>query len=495
MRERDERQTRTAAETTEAVGTLLRRALTYWKRSLFLGVLAAIVGVPAVFLQPRVYRSETVISYHETLRGPDGESAPESARRGRLREMLLSRASLEPLVSESPRFLAIAERRGMIDAVDELRSHITFRPREGEMFEIGFEGLSPTEVQETTRRLGDRFIDGATARRKESAHSLTAFIEAESEQNNVKLRAADSDLATLLAEHPELYALVLPGDPSAQRNSLLPSPVAAPIGAAVPSGRSADPAVRQLEGEARGIEARLRIDRREGATPPSAAAAAPDCPEVSAARAELTATLARVTPRHPDAVTAQEAVRAALAACAKRTPKAEDTTSATTRLTRDERAALEQRLATLRAQIAARGGGSAVSPLPSGSGRGRATTAASIAPGASLEVELRRRQRDVADFAGRQKQLDDKLFKARLAEDAAGKADMTIIDAAYLPRNPISRARSTSLAACLLAAALLALLTALASARLDDRIYGRADLDLLDAPPLLGVVAGAVSRR
>ena len=98
----------------------------------------------------------------------------------------------------------------------------------------------------------------------------------------------------------------------------------------------------------------------------------------------------------------------------------------------------------------------------------------------------------------RQRQLDDKLFKADLnagANSADRNIQVSILDAAYLPVHPISKPRSTALATFLAAGMILAFIVALVSARLDDRIYQRADLEVLDILPVIGVIPRAAAGR
>ena len=105
--------------------------------------------------------------------------------------------------------------------------------------------------------------------------------------------------------------------------------------------------------------------------------------------------------------------------------------------------------------------------------------------------EFRRLQREVEYLKEAQRQLDDKLFKADLSAGAnadKGNIQVSILDAAYLPVHPISKARSTGLATFLAAGMILAALVALISARLDDRIYQRGDLEMLDILPVIGVI-------
>src|SRR5262249_24671463 len=105
----------------ERAMTLLRRSRSFWRRGLAVFFVGICIVVPYVLTQPRSYRSETVILYQETIRSTDitgGEGSGENARRvgARLREVLLSRASLEPIITD----LHLYDGSTQLDAVDEM---------------------------------------------------------------------------------------------------------------------------------------------------------------------------------------------------------------------------------------------------------------------------------------------------------------------------------------------------------------------------------------
>lgn len=485
---KQEAPSKTAAETLEGGLAFVRRSLMFWKRSVLVFLLVALAAIPGVFLKARIYKSETVVLYQETIKSADltgGEGSGENARRvgARLREMLLARASLEPIVKDLPRYAKIADRRGMQDAVDELRGHISFKAREGDTFEIGFDGLSPQEVQDVTRRLGERIVQEAAARRAEQGKATKEYLQAQSDQNKAKLREADGNLSSFLTLHPEFIPLTLPGGGSKS--------VAAVVGTAAhsaPPPGTKDPVLYQLEAEARGIERQLKAAKsRPGA--PAAPVAPAESPEVRAARADLADKRAQFTDQHPDVVAARRRLASAIEADARRAPKPPPQPAAG-KVSQAELDALEQRLGVLRRSIAnRRAHGTAPEPAAA-TGR----PAASAVPGSAAvasEVEFRRLQREVEYLKEAQRQLDDKLFKAGLNAGASisdRNIQVTILDAAYLPVHPISKPRSTALAMYLAAGMILAFLVALVSARLDDRIYERSDLEVLDVLPVIGVI-------
>ncbi len=485
---------KTAAETLEGVLTFVRRSFMFWKRSSVVFLLVALASIPGVFLKARIYKSETVVQYQETIKSTDltgGEGSGENARRvgARLKEMLLSRASLEPIVADLPRYAALADRRGMQDAVDELRGHISFKAREGDTFEIGFEGLSPKEVQDVTRRLGERIVQEAASRRAEQGKATKEYLEAQSDQNKAKLRVADGNLSSFLTLHPEFLPLTLPGGGGKGLAVALP-----PSGAAMPPGTK-DRVLFQMEAEARNIERQLRAGSG-GASAPAPVAAPAEGPEVVAARKDLAEKRAQFTDQHPDVVAARRRLALAIEADKKAAVPPPPSAPPTGRLSEADKEALEQRLATLHRSITARRAGlpppGAIAPAPAPDGSSPAAVPGS--PAVALEVEFRRLQREVEYLKDAQRQLDDKLFKADLnagANTNDRNIQVSILDAAYLPVHPISKPRSTALATFLAAGLILAAVVALISARLDDRIYQRGDLEMLDILPVIGVIPRA----
>jgi uncharacterized protein involved in exopolysaccharide biosynthesis len=491
---------RTIREEVDRLLTGLRRGAAFWKRSCAVFLVVALASVAWVMTAPRSYRSESVIQYHEAIRSGDlmgGSDGAEPARRfgARLREMLLSRAILEPLVSELRLYPNVVERRGLVDAVDEMRKHVTFRAREGDTFEISFESDHRELAQEVTRRLADVLVQEASSRRAEQAKTLKEFLDAESERNKRDLRVHEGELAKFVALHPEFAR------PTAS-DLHTTAPAATSAGVGVVSG---DAMLAALEWKAAQIDRRLKagagkLDSAPTPKPP-AAAKLPDSPELVTARKDVQDTASRFTEKHPDVVAARARLRAAEAAQAAAEAEAARTAAAGNEgltdvkpATDEEREALTKQLADLKVQIAARRAAGAISGVGGAKRLGAPTPTDTHGAEVDLEVEFRRLQREATDARDRQKQLDDKLFKASITASSMTNdrnVQVSVLDAAYLPTHPSSRPRSTSLGVGLLVALVLALLTALVSARLDDRIHDRIDLEVLDVMPVLGVIPRA----
>lgn len=492
---------KTAAETLDSVLAFVKRSFMFWKRSTLVFLVVALAAIPGVFLKGRIYRSETVVLYQENIKAEaltGGET--DTARRvgARLREMLLSRASLEPIVRDIPRYNALADRRGMVDAVDELRGHIGFKAREGDAFEISYDAPVPDEAKDVTERLGLRIVEEAASQRNEQSKATKEYLEAQSKQNKQKLDDANGALSSFLAKNPEFIRLTLPGAVGG-----VPGLPTAGVGAipTAPPGTK-DPVGFQMEAEIRRLEKQLKAGRADVTVAPPPPVHE-ESEEVKAARKDLADKRAQFTDQHPDVLAAKRRLQTALDADAKRAPPAPPAHTGAAKMSDAERADLEQRIATLRRSLADRHKAStALTPVPPPSASAGATASAPVpAPSAAsvvLEVEFRRLQRESEYLKDAQKQLDDKLFKAGLTAGAStnvGNIQVKILDPAYLPVHPISKPRSTMLMMYLAAASILAVLLALVSARLDDRIYQKVDLEILDILPVVGVVPQGRQRR
>jgi uncharacterized protein involved in exopolysaccharide biosynthesis len=494
---------RTAREDLDRGLVLLRRSLAYWKRALIVIIVGTLLAVPYVFTRPRAYRSETVILYQETLRSSDitgGESGDNARRVGaRLREVLLSRQTLEPIINDHQLYMKNgASRRALTEAVDEMRKHINFRAREGDTFEIAFEGSTPEEAQEITRRLGECIISDASSRRNEQAKALKEFLTAESERNNVDLRNKEAELAKFVALHPALAARLMQPNTGA---AAAPPPVSGPGTYTRPP--PGDPILGGLEARAARIERQLAKAKDPTPPPPPKPLPTfvppPDSPELIAARKDLADKLSRYTDKHPDVSAARARLRAAEEAQAGVHQQALDAHTAAVASARaaaqDEpppktaadEAELQKQLIQIQAQIAQRraflqGDAGASAALTIGEPAGSTV---------ALEVEFRRLERDVAEGRERQKQLDDKLFRASITAGAAASdrnIQVSVLDPAYLPTRPVSKSRVNLLAGLLAVIFAIAIGLAVGSAKLDDRIHDRGDLERLDILPIVGVI-------
>ncbi len=487
----------TTREQLDHLLVMVGRSRAFWKRGLVVFLVGVLFAVPFVFTRPRSYRSEMVVLYQETMRSSDvtgNEGGSEGARRvgARLRELLLSRTTLEPIITDLNLYPSSIVRGELIGAVEEMRKNILFQAREGDTYQIAFTGDTPQEAQQVTQRLGDCILHETETRRAEQAKTLKAFLTKESERNEVELEQKEADLARFVVLHPE-FAARLQG---------LPATASSAPGGVVMSGTT-NPMLAGLEAQAARIARQLGTKPPAGGTAPKPVAtfqAPPDTPELTAARRNLAYKLSLYTEKHPDVIAARERVRAAEAAQAASHEAALE--AFVTQQGGDDPGppqnaadaqALKKQLATLQAQIAARR--RTLSGLPASSGDSGAS--AEMAP-PELELEFRRLQREVNDGRDRQQQMEERLFRASVNASSVmddRNIQVSVLDPPYLPVRPISKPRSLLLAGLLGIALMLALATAFVSANLDDRIHDRHDAERLDILPVIAIIPRPPSRQ
>jgi uncharacterized protein involved in exopolysaccharide biosynthesis len=493
-------------EDLDQVLAFLKRSAFHWKRALLVFVIGMLITVPVVLSLPRSYRSETIILYQDTIRSSDITTSQEGGgeasvhRAGaRLRELLLSRTSLEPIITKLQlyKYGTDPSPHNMLDSVDEMRKHIIFKARDGDTFSISFEGNTPEEAKEATRLLGDCILQEALSRRSDQAKVLKEFLSAEAERNATDLKTKELEFAKFIAAHPVLSARL-----QAPPGAAAMSPTRGPV-AAAPAG---DPILASLEFRA------ARLERQLAKSPTAAPAAPPpkpapfrpppDSAELVAARRDLADKLARFTDKHPDVTAARarvsaaeqadsaikaEALQAYQAAQASAAAAAQE--EAAPKNAADE-AALSRDLSNVRAQIAQR-----QAAIGAAGGAPRAAAAVPETSEASLEHEFHQLQRDANEARERQAQLDAKLFNASITASSVTterNSQVSVLDPAYLPNRPVSKPRSLMVLFGALISLFLAVAAALVSTKFDDRIYDAVDIEKLDALPILGVIPRAL---
>ncbi|MGH7439261.1 MAG: GumC family protein, partial [Polyangiaceae bacterium] len=483
-------------EQLERLTVLLRRVRGFWKRGLVVFLVGAVLAFPYALTRPRSFRSDTVILYQEKIQASDvtgAEGGGEGARRVgvRLRELLFSRASLEPIIHDLNLYPDRVIRGEPIEAIEEMRKAISFKAElDGDTYDISFTGGTPQEAQEVTKRLGDCIVREAERRREDKAKTLQEFLAAESVHTDSDLKQQEDSLTRFVVLHPE-YAPRLQG---------LPAPATTgPGGAAGASAFSSDPALASLEARAASIERRLTAKTAPSPAPRPASPfqPPPDSAELVAARHALADKEALFTDKHPDVIAAKtrlkaaEDAQAAVNAAALAAWQAQQSLDPGPPANPAEEGALRADLASLQVQIAARrsAAADAVGAIgDAGAGKGSPTPA--------LELEFRRLQGEAADARDRQQQLQARLFRASIAASSVmddRNIQVSILDPAYLPVRAISKPRSLLLAGLLAVCLALGIATAWISASLDDRVYEARDLERLDVP-VIAVVPRPSSR-
>jgi uncharacterized protein involved in exopolysaccharide biosynthesis len=485
---------RTARDRLDRIVTILWRAARFWPAATLVVLIGTVASIGYTFTRHRVYHSETVMLYREGIRSSDvggfeGGGDPARKLALKLKEMVLSRTRLQQIIDENKLYQEIVADRGYVDAVDEMRGHISFRVKDGDTFGLSFEGDDPARVQAITARLAVALIDENSKHRAEQAEATKEFLDAERKRVEDELREKEAALAKFLAKHPEFAREGTTGSSAALRT----------VQAKTQKGGGTDPTLLALEREAARLQERLGMpvakkNKESQQSDPKLVAAKTEAEnDLHAAQRELADKLAQFTDQHPDVKAARTKVKAAetklkraqdalLAADASQNkpPPEEEATI--------DRATLESQLAKVQEEISAYK--KKKTRVENETDENKSAPSWIVA----LETEWSQLSRDVQEARTRTTNLTEKQFKASISENASQQgrnAVLEVIDPAYRPTHPSKPSRSMLLLIGLLLSIGLGLATALTLALLDDRLYDRMDVEKLDLLPLLAVVPKA----
>jgi len=441
----------------------VRRATRFW----YVPLATLLVGGASCaaffhFLHRPSFRSETVILHTEGIAPGDPTEqavAPRSVA-ARVQEILTSRALLERVLTEFDLYPVTKRAYGPVDAIEELKRQVQLKAPGGSTFRISFDGDSPEQAQRVTARLAELVIDEDSALRKTQAHVTQDFLAAEKKGTEGRLREAEYELASFMAEHPRfaldttplttgaaIRASVQGAAPTVRSGSSPQSPraIAAPSQPSVATVASTAP----TDAEA----------TREALREKAAAAAA-----LAAARASLLEKLDHFTPAHPDVRAAREAValaEARLVAAAERVPVAPVPVPMVVPDTKPPSPS-----GVPHASVPA----PAVAVRPVASGRDDVV---------GLEIQWATLTRSAIEARQHDDQVEAALFKADIAANSVSGdnsgTQMTVIDPAFLPRRALPPERAVIALVAGALSLLVGLLIALVCAALDDRIYGWRD--------------------
>jgi uncharacterized protein involved in exopolysaccharide biosynthesis len=451
-------------------------------RSAKVGGVAFVVGllgtVGWAMSTKRLYRSEAVVVYERGVQaGPAETEGGESSTSvgARIQDMLNSRQRIESVISEMDLYHSVVDRKGMAEAVDEMRRRLKLVSREGYIFRVAYDSESRDLAQSVLDRMLKLIIEDEQQRRERDTQEARKFLDAERERAETDLKAKEAALASFLTKHPELAAET--GGAAANAGGVIRA--ADRDRAPAASGgeiASLEVQAAQIEGELAAAGARPVSAGGTTEDPALVAARTRAHADVQAAQQDLRERQARFTNEHPDvkaamrrladAEAAQRRADAALAA-APRIPVA--AAPGPDDVNGGRIAAQRRALSAIRSQIA--------------SLRSRATTRTEIPRGSTsvvaIDTEWTRLTREVNEARDRQDKLESKQFQAQLAATLAtgGHASRFVIaDAPFRPLRPVAGGRFKIFLLGAVGSVLLALLALAIGAALDDRLYGARDV-------------------
>jgi polysaccharide biosynthesis transport protein len=459
----------------------LRRMRRFWRTTAVILVLGGAAAVVFLLVRSPTYRSEAVVLYTEGVRGAEDAERRADGRSVtvRLKEILMSRASLDAVVRQFDLYPEVRRKRGAGDAAVELRQHVEFRAPGGDTFAIAFTGSTPSEAQAVTARLAELVIGQDSELRKKRATMMRDFLETERRSTDARLRDAETALASFIAAHPRFALDATPFATGAAIRASLGGATPQSPQSGVVRRRVAPPQVQDVAGAAgpRATPAPApALARERDATAEEGRASA----ALAAARANLTELSVRFTAAHPDVRAAQAEVDRATSrlTAARSAALAAQAAAASAPPPRDEEPMPEVRAVAPPARAPV-----VVTPAP----EPRAATAPSAVPVrapdmVALETEWVRLTRGVTEARQHQDEVERALFKANTAvssETGGHGVEVTMIDPAFLPQTPVPPGRSVIVAFFASGALLLGLVGALVRAVLDDSVYVGRDVGRL----------------
>ena len=473
---------------------VLQKTKAHWR----LGVTVTVVGIGLTYAviatrKPR-YVSETTIFYRQGIQssyiGQEG-SDPLKTLAATLRETLMARANLAPIIDEFSLYPDKMRRGGHVDAADELRKHIQFRPRSTDTFTISFYSDTREEAQAVTARLADSLVESTSKDRRMKAKIAAEFLESERKNNQDDLQSKEKQRAQFLADHPEFAKETTAGGASIRAEEQRKQ-------------GQADPALEALKRQAPRLRARLGAPAGGGGAsgpavdPALVAAKAQAEQELASARRQLDEQAARYTEQHPDVQAASRRMQAAQAQLKRAEEALLSPPPPPEVIPKDDskRAVVEAQLKQIEGAIAQR-----QNTLKTKK-EGEATPAAmseTVERIVSAETEYSRLTRDVEEARQRLSAVDSKLVTAKMTESSelgGYTAQIVVLDPAFAPAASSTMPRSRiGLIGLFLSVIVGAGLAGARGMLLDERIFDPSDILKLSVPVLVVVPKTTPSGR
>ncbi|MGK4005444.1 AAA family ATPase [Sorangium sp. So ce1036] len=510
--------------------SVLGRIRMYWRGTAAMIVVGLSIALAAALTTKRAWRSESSIVYRETIqtsRDPQSSSARAARLGAKLKDTLHARGTLAGVI-EAFGLYPEKTARSMVEAVEEMKDHVSFRAQSSDTYVISFTHDDPHVAQQVAARLTEILIEEYRRDSLGTATMTRDFLRRELAEASARVDAASRALATFLAKNPQFQWGLNDSPYAPAPQPLGPPGTPAPSPARVPPARPArpvDPQLASLERQLARVEALLASGRLPAPAPgqplPQSAVDAQRARDaaagaVRAAEAALVEKLATVTPIHPDAVAAKRRVEAAKSQLAAAEAALRLVRAGITQVPRDgeaaaltperrasleaERSALLRRIAGLRGRT-----GGARRAAAGGEARRPRTPAEGAAPAGSapqepgeggeervieLETEWHRLRLDLERAREYLKAVQANERAADLSADAAvnkSEMELDVLDRAYLPSRP-DRGRGRVFFAGAAVTFFFALGVAGARVLLNDTLYDGGDIHALGGPALLAAM-------
>jgi uncharacterized protein involved in exopolysaccharide biosynthesis len=486
----------------------VHRARRYWWLVVGLVVIGGALAVAFAVSTPLVFQSGTVLYYQERIQTSLLQNRDVSTLHRnigeRYRELLLARSSLVEVI-RNPKlnpFPELVAAEGEESAVEELRLKIKFVPRGANTFVITYQDSQPGRAKDVLEELTRLLKAKEASNRLQSAEETANFAASLRKEAVEDLRAKQSVLNTFLVKNPEFAIDAAEGQGEGASIRM------AQKGDGSRPKTAAEGTLQALERQRARIKARL-ANPSAPPSPQESRAARPRTPDqiaadgrvaeakrvVAGAESQLEAERGRWTDKHPNVIRAMEAVSAAKKHLAevKAAVPADDEDLPELALPTGpvDPKELEKQLANVERLLSAAKarGGSAPAPEAGTVNQGSWVV--------KLEDDYQALRLEVDEQRLSVQRLTESAFRSQLEAQqrvAEQGASLSVVDPAYRPLKPVGKGKKVVVIAGVMLFGILGAALALALAIIDDRIYRRADLDVLGLAPVLAVIPRARAR-
>lgn len=476
---------------------LVKRSRTYARSTAAIAILFSLLALVFALTAKRVYRSETTVVYRDAVRTSREPESPtqRAARLGpRLKEYVLSRSRMQSTIEQFDLYPDLV-RRSMLDAMEEMQKHISFRTRSQDTFALSFSYESPEIAQAVVAQMAEAMIADYSSDNLDSAITTHDVLQTEVDSAQKQVEQTSRALARFLAQHPQFtwglgdspYASgqqvgAIPGGPRESKDKPILDSVLAQL----------IDRLHSIDVELAGPEATpipISPLAADAQVQRNAAAAA-----LAAAEADLNQKMLKVTKAHPDAMIAQARVdraRTALASAEANLTQAltgsAPVISENAKLDPERRTELQTQRQAIVAQIAARRAGKKRTDPPMSSAPAINVEVPDVV---ELETEWHKLRLDLERARDAFRKAEDKERIARLQATSAEREvqeALLVSDPAYLPVHPESGRGRIFLAGSIMAL-FLAIGYAGARVLLCDTLFDEGDALALGNPALLVAV-------
>jgi capsular polysaccharide biosynthesis protein len=485
----------------QRISDLARKTLRFWYLLVLFPILGAALAIGFATVRPKVFQSYAVLFYQERIQSGLLQGRQEDVQRNigdRYRELLTSRATLEPIVKDA-KLDPYPEEMDNELAIDKLRQQIRFESRGANVFRISFNDSDPERCEAVVKALTDSLRAKDEALRNEQAQATVDFAVKQKTESGNELKTREHKLIDFLSKHPEFVAD--PNQPQGEGAGIRGAathPKQQQTGAT--SGR-----LLALQRQAARIQVRL-------AAPPDSApirVTAERTPEQKAAdlavsiaqkkvqdaQGEIDAAVSHgYTDKHPAMIKAMQDMDDAkqrLAVAKAAVPP--DVETLVVPATAEDRVALQKQLDSIDSEIADEEHRLATGNKPVAS----ATVDDETNKIVQLESAHDELQRSVDEQRKTDATLADSVYRAKIdaAQKQAEQDRLTVLDGAFKPTVPTGPAKSLFLMAGVVLFLGLGGSLAVGLALIDDRLYRRHDVDELGIAVLGVIPPRAVARK